>query len=45
MQQVYAINPKMLEQINTPAYRDYITTIVRNKKTLQWLKENVSAGA
>lgn len=43
MKEMYKINPQFLQQIETPAYREYITTIQRNKKTLEWLKEKVGA--
>lgn len=43
LREVYKINPQTLQQIDTPAYQEYIATIQRNKKTLQWLKDKVAA--
>lgn len=38
----YEGNPQALRQINSPSYREYLGYIVRNKKTIHWLKEQVS---
>ncbi len=41
MKEAYAINPQMMEQVSSPAYREYLQTVLRNKKTLQWIKDQV----
>lgn len=40
---IYAVNPQMMEQVNSPGYKQYVTNVLRNKKTLEWLKEKISA--
>jgi len=41
MKKAYEINPQMVEQVSSPAYREYLQTVLRNKKTLQWIKDQV----
>lgn len=41
MKKVYEVNPQMVEQVTSPAYREYLETVLRNKKTLQWIKDKV----
>lgn len=43
MKKVYEVNPQMMAQLDSPAYREYLETINRNKKTLEWLKEKVAS--
>ncbi len=38
----YQGNPQALQQINSASYRDYLGYVVRNKKTIHWLKEQAS---
>lgn len=41
LRHAYESNPKVLEEIEAPSYKEYLKTVVRNRKTLHWIVEQV----
>lgn len=42
MRHAYQGNEALLRQLDTKAYKDYISNVLRNKKAVHWLKEQVT---
>lgn len=42
LRHAYEGNHAVLRQLDSPGYREYMAFVIRNKKTIHWLKEQVS---
>ena len=45
LRHMYQGNKEVLAQLETASYKEYITNVVRNKKTIHWLKDTVEKSA
>lgn len=42
LEHMYEGNEAALRQVRSPSYREYLSYVIRNRKTLHWLKEEVA---